>query len=411
MTRFALLTGLILAALTATAAEVPTITCPAEPPLVRRLELHERWRLDADDPDVPLLSHFGQGQILIDGDRVYLLDLQLCHVLVYSLDGEHLDTIMHEGEGPGEMRNPSALLRCADGRLAVQHGYPTKLEFVDTDGTPRGSWRLQSNAWVRPMQDTPLGWYGVYTESRETDDPTTYDVVFHAALHDAEGARIADFHSYTKRRHHGSSGKVVEADEHEPWYSAVAVGDSQVVIAAARDSYRLEWWNLEGGLTRVVTRAFQAHRRTQAELDDLKYRSYSIFGDDLQFTNRELCSDDAMIRGLEPLPDGRLRVRTSLFAKDLPTGMVCRYELHAPDGELLERVEIFDPSGSFDWDYDGIALLDDGRAMVLRNQQSAERAAIDGRLHPKVREKLPPIPDDRDDVMFTPIMCDLVPVR
>jgi hypothetical protein len=89
--------------------------------------------------------------------------------------------------------------------------------------------------------------------------------------------------------------------------------------------------------------------------------------------------------------------------------MVCRFEVHASTGELLERVEIFDPTGDYDVAYDVVALLDDNRAMVLRNLRPAFRVATDAGLHPKQREKLPPIPDDRDDVSFTPIMCDLVP--
>ena len=59
--------------------------------------------------------------------------------------------------------------------------------------------------------------------------------------------------------------------------------------------------------------------------------------------------------------------------------------------------------------YDAIALLDDDRAMILRNVRPAFRVATDARLHPKLWEKLPPPPSGREDIAFTPIMCDLVP--
>lgn len=390
-------------------AETPTVHCPTEPPVVRRLQLEERWRIDSEDPDAPLLGYFDQSQILAHDDRVYLLDRQLCHILIYSDDGEFLGTIMNEGDGPGEVRNPGVMFLCADGRIAVQHGYPTRLEFVDLDGTPRGRWRLQANAWINRIQETPLGWFGVYSETKESDEPGAFISVFHAALHDDEGRRTEEFHREQKHRHHGQSGTTDEAEEHLPWYTAVAVGTGQVVFAPVRDEYRLEWRNLGGEVERIVTRDFTAHRRTQAELDELRYRSYSIVNGDLQFADRKLCPRDPMIRTLEPQPDGSLRVRTSRFEKDLPPGMVCRYEVHEPTGELRERVEIYDPSGDYDVSYDAIALLDDGRAMVLRNLRPAFRAATDARLHPDVREKLPTIPDDRDDVAFTPVMCDLVP--
>jgi|GEM_PF-5838083 len=394
--------------LTALAAP-PEIHCPAEPPKVTRLQLQERWRIEADDSDAPLLAYFYSSQVFVHDGRVYMLDGQLCHVLVYSDDGEYLDTIMREGDGPGEIRNPGAMKLCSGERIGVRHGYPTRIELVDLDGTPSSSWRLQANAWAGNFQETPNGWFLVYTESKESDEPGVFSSEFHAALHDDEGRRTLDFHSDQKKWSHLDGGGNDEADEFNPWYSAVVVGDSHIVYAGERDSYQLEWRNLEGEVIQVVTRDFAAHRRTQAELDRIKYQSYSIVNDDLRFSDKKLCKTDPVISSLVAQPDGSLQVRTSLFEKDMPPGMVCRYEVHEPNGELRERVEIYDPSGDYDVDYDAIALLDDGRAMVLRNVRPASRAAIDTRLHPKVQEKLPPIPDDREDVSFTPVMCDLVP--
>jgi len=158
-----------------------------------------------------------------------------------------------------------------------------------------------------------------------------------------------------------------------------------------------------------VTRAFSAHRRTEAELDELKLKSYRVSNNNVQFIDRKLSAYDPVIASLEPLADGRLRVRTSLFGKELASHMVCRFEMHSASGELVERVEIYDPSRDFDVEYDSIALLDDGRAMVLRNVRSASHAAIAPYLHPEYLAQMPLIPDERDDIMFAPVMCDLVP--
>jgi hypothetical protein len=246
-------------------------------------------------------------------------------------------------------------------------------------------------------------------ESKQSDEPGIFTSIFHAALHDDEGRLTDSFHDVEIRNDHWEGGARSEAEEHNPWYTAVAVGDAEVVIASARDDYRLEWRNLAGETTRIVTRDFEAHERTQAELDEMKYRSYSIVNDDIRFKDPKLSARDPMIRTLEPLKDGTLRVRTSKFEKDMPDKMVCRFELHEPTGELRERVEIYDPTGKYDVAYDIIALLDDGGAMVLRNLRPAFRAAFDSRLHPEVLKRMPPPPDDRQDIAFTPIYCDLVP--
>ncbi|MBC8426574.1 hypothetical protein H8E07_20860, partial [bacterium] len=215
---------LVLAA--AAVAEIPTIHCPADPPRVRRLQLQERWRIDAEDPEAPLMGYFGQSQVVAHDGRVYMLDDQLCHVLVYSDDGEHLDTIMREGEGPGEIRNPGVMLLRDDGSLAVQHGYPTKLEFVELDGTPLGRWRVGSNAWLSRIQETPRGWFATYLEPKQSDEPGVFASIYHVAYHDGEGRRTAAFHSEPQKHKHGSDRRS-EADEHNSWHTAVAVGDGE----------------------------------------------------------------------------------------------------------------------------------------------------------------------------------------
>ena len=75
---------LLLCAAIAAAAPV-NIVCPEEPPVVRRLELRERWRVDPDDPDAPLLSFSGDHQIFRRDGRLFMLDHMLCRVHVYEI--------------------------------------------------------------------------------------------------------------------------------------------------------------------------------------------------------------------------------------------------------------------------------------------------------------------------------------
>ncbi|MBC8424555.1 hypothetical protein H8E07_10560 [bacterium] len=70
---------------------------------------------------------------------LYVLDHQLCHVVVISADGEHLRDITREGDGPGEPRQPMGLVILADDVLGVGMGFPAKLVTLKTDGTPIGT--------------------------------------------------------------------------------------------------------------------------------------------------------------------------------------------------------------------------------------------------------------------------------
>ncbi len=404
-------TLILITALTAiagtTRSEPVHVTCPAEPPSVRRLQLKERWRVDVDSPEAPVWGYTYGNQVLSHAGRFYLLDAQLCNVHVFDRDGAYIGRIMGEGEGPGEIRSPGPMFVCRDGRLAVQFGFPSKLEFVDFEGNPVGRWRLQANAYAVRLQDTPYGWFGVYMESKQVDDPGVSLTELHVALHDAEGRRTEEFHSASRKKAVGAA--MDEEEEFVPWFTAVAVGDGGILYSSRRNEYRLEWRNRSGEVTRVATRPYRSHRRTPAELEVLKYRSYRVSNDDFSFTDMKLSPFDPVINAIDVLAGGGLRVRTSMYQKELPDGMVCRFEVHAATGELRERVEIWDPTGSFDSDYDVIALLENDCAVVLRNVTPASRAATDARLHPKVREKLPPVPDEREDIVFVPIVCDLVP--
>ena len=76
----------LASAISATADPV-TIHCPADPPRVTRFQLQETWRIDTEDPESPLISYFSPNQVFLHEDRVYLLDPQLCHILIYSDQG------------------------------------------------------------------------------------------------------------------------------------------------------------------------------------------------------------------------------------------------------------------------------------------------------------------------------------
>ena len=92
-----------------TPADVPVVHNPAAPPTVQTWRLQEVWRLSGDDDDAPLLGVIREARSDTDGN-VYLLDRQLCHVLVVSRTGEFLRTLGREGEVPGEVRRPRDLL-------------------------------------------------------------------------------------------------------------------------------------------------------------------------------------------------------------------------------------------------------------------------------------------------------------
>jgi len=192
--------------------------------------------LRSKNPEAPVLGFTSPSQVLWHKDRLYLLDGQLCKIHIFAADGTYLGAILGEGDGPGEVRNPGALLLRRDGNLAVRHGYPTKLEFITPDGDPVGRWWLQAQGWASRLRETPQGWFAVYGESKNSGEAGLFLTEVHVALHDDDGQRIHEFFVTSRKQRHSRSGALDEAEEYLPWYSSLALDDGQVVYPGDRDS-------------------------------------------------------------------------------------------------------------------------------------------------------------------------------
>jgi len=99
--------------------------------------LEELWRAGGDDEEVL----FGLiTQVISDDDgNVYLLDTQLSEVQVFTAEGEQLETLSRQGEGPGETNSPVDMLFMPDGSIGLVQSFPGKIVKVALNGDPAGS--------------------------------------------------------------------------------------------------------------------------------------------------------------------------------------------------------------------------------------------------------------------------------
>lgn len=70
----------------------------------------------------------------LDGS-LYILDQQASLVLRVSPDGEYLGSIGRQGDGPGELSLPTALLVAPDGRVWVRDTRRSTWAIFESDGT------------------------------------------------------------------------------------------------------------------------------------------------------------------------------------------------------------------------------------------------------------------------------------
>jgi len=70
------------------------------------MHLEEIWRVGGEDDEETVFGIINK-VLIDDANNIYLLDAQLSEISVFSPEGELINTLGREGEGPGEFRGPT----------------------------------------------------------------------------------------------------------------------------------------------------------------------------------------------------------------------------------------------------------------------------------------------------------------
>jgi len=308
---------------------------------VRPLELRELWRVGGEDGDLI----FGR---IVDVERhddgcVYVLDNQLCQVVVISPDGRHLRDLSRSGEGPGELRQPMGLVFLPDGVLGVGMGYPGKVVTMTLDGVPL--------ATHYPIGEPADGNVGIMINVQYVDGVLV-----------ASGGRIVfqgPTDSHTDRFLSVSVGgldtfeRVLERatpidptgreyDEADDYYidRSWALGpEGRIYAPLSRDRYEVSVVDASGELLQVFGREERPRRRTADEKDEVgplinvsneEDRSYWTIADHDESVSRILYNHD----------DDTIWVLTPNGTNDQPDGILESWDVFGTGGEYLRQVPI-----------------------------------------------------------------------
>jgi hypothetical protein len=341
---------------------------------VQPLALRELWRVGGDDEEV-IFGRISDLMMHPDGD-LYVLDNQLCHVVVISADGEFLREISRQGDGPGELRQPTGLVLLADDVLGIGLGFPAKLVTLGLDGTPIGT--------HYPVGAPADGNVAIMIRLQCVDGVLA-----------ASGGRIVfvpDGDSHTRRFlsvgdaspggfHHilatttpfDPTGRTF--DEVEDYYidSSWALGPGGRIYAPmTRDAYAISEFDTTGTLVRVFGRRCEPRRRTQDEMDRV---SPIISPGQPETRDWTIADHDPCVARIMVHPDdGTIWVLTPEGHEDQPDGVLETWDVFAPDGEYLRQVPI--PLGGAI--HEGTCyLVGNGRMVVVRGTGSAFNADED----------------------------------
>jgi len=291
---------------------------------VKILALEELWRIGGEDEDVI----FGR---IVDVERhpngeVYILDNQMCHVVVISDNGEHLRDLSRQGDGPGELRQPMGLVFLPDDILGIGMGFPGKILSV-TD--------YQADNFNRILEKTtPM-------------DPT--------------GLRF------------------VEADAYYIDRSWVLGPQGKIYAPMKRDSYEVSVFDKTGKLLGEFGRQNNPRKRTQDDKDDVNPLinvAGRPEGRDWDIADHDEC----VSRILFNQEENTIWVLTPHGSNDQPEGILETWDVFGTDGQYLQQVAI--PLG--DEMNDGTCYLVGGSKLVVVKGTSS---SFDGDENPEDEEE------------------------
>ncbi len=365
MRRFCLsLLGIVAAF--AAEADAPRIlsTEPALPPRTVRLE--ELWRVGGADSDLL----FGTVIEAISGEagEVYVLDHQLCHVNVFSPEGDLVRTISREGDGPGEVRLPRDVVALGDGSIGIPVLFPGKLIRLTPAGKPLptillGDQSDGSGGFDVTYSCESRGGTLLVSGQHSTPSEVGQDRIVYLDILAQDGSQIARLCS-ARVVLDFQSAHLVERELLQSFMWANAVGpDGRVYCAPSRDDYRIEIYRPDGTPVRVIERRFENRKRTGRET-----RRMEAFFDaataQIPFeVTGEIEPMEPVITGLFVDARNRLWVKHSRGGDDLPTGVLQKYDLFDDEGRYLQEVLVACEGDPL---YDELEFLDDGRVLIIK---------------------------------------------
>jgi hypothetical protein len=308
------------------------------------MHLEELWQVGGEDDEETVFGIINK--VLIDDkNNIYLLDAQLSEISVFSPEGELINTLGREGDGPGEFRGPTDMCFLTDGTIGVLQAFPGKVIKLNLDNTSAGIW---------PMGDPTKGAFYIMRGLRQGGghvvaggteqhvDQVKGIVTRETFLSNltTEGLRDKTFASTTM------TIKLAELrlDEKELIDGADrrfdVADDGRVVVAIPRNGYEVSIFAADGTLERVFSREYEPWERDerasgiwQRILETIQ--SQQAPGAPISWEDTE---PDVEI--LRMAPDGSVWILNSRAMWTETPGAFTYYDVFSPTGHFEKQVQV-----------------------------------------------------------------------
>jgi hypothetical protein len=330
----------------------------------------EVWRAGGYDDEAVIFGVIRDAAV-DDAGNIYLLDVQLNQVHVFSPDGEFLRDIGREGEGPGEFRRPSGLFIMPDGRIAVSQFMPGRIILLNPDGSPGGDFSgpAAPDGGMQMYFETGRAGnsiiLGVNEFQRGDNKFTTTRTL---QLLDINGTPKATLDTQTVQRDMGKMSFDEKQARGPEW---AASSDGRIFVSDNFDAYTIKRYNPAGQVEKVIAREYTHRKRSKAEMEENKPRvRFRTRGGSSHQPESTASPTDRDILQMYARDDGSLWVLSSHGALDPQKGAFFTLDVFDKDGRFVNQTAL-QVEGNFR--KDGIEIAGD-HLFVIRQLRSAERA-------------------------------------
>lgn len=372
---------LVLAAGLATAGDVTTVdgvihVANADTPRdgVSDMSLTELWRRGGEDDDVffgLVIKALGD-----DAGNVYVLDMQLSQVFVFGPGGELVGTLSREGDGPGEVRQPSDMTWMPDGSLGIVQTFPGRIVKVQTDDTPAGVFKTgKEGAIIAVAEARAKGGNLVMGVIDIEVVEGGQDRHIFLGSYDADGQELCRYSGFDV---HWDFADLVFR-EREQYFAMFGkwdlADDGRVVAVPDLYDYAYTVFAADGTPERTVSREFEPYERDDV---DRALIEMIMSGASAQFPfpiETQIEDMESPVGQLVSRANGEVWILPPRGSRHQPDGVLATYDVFDTDGHFVRRVRI---NCDGDGRKDGVVFIGGDRLLVVHGLLDAMGSQFGG---------------------------------
>jgi hypothetical protein len=305
--------------------------------------MDEMWRLggysDNEDEFFGVIADIE----IDDAGNVYLLDSQLAEVKIYDKDGNFINAVGREGEGPGEFRMPSAIFFTREGNIAVVQTMPGKIVVLTPDGDPAGEFPIpkpEDGGFQLLIGASAAADNVVLFMARTNFDQAAgkWSRTDFLAQVDDKGNQNTEYAKKVKTINMADA--VLDDAMWDTFERRWAVApDGKVYACESYDDYEVSVWNADGSFDKRITRAYD-HRARDGEEKEFMNKLMTHFAQTIpncKVTIHDMCKD---IESINVRDDGSIWVLNSTGAREDGDDELGTFDVFNAEGQFVRNVTL-----------------------------------------------------------------------